>query len=233
MRLAVPAVAADIIQQTHTLIAGTTGAGKSVLLAHIITTIYSRRPDQAAVVLIDPKRIDLRPYKTAPHCIGYADTAPSALRVLRSVSAYMGRVYSDMADGGSTPASDLYIIIDELADLMLSSDGAAIADALQHIGQLGRAAKIHLIAATQQPQRAILPARIVTNFTARLALRCRSAIESRQIIDQSGAEKLPRHGRGIYITPDLLQPVTVDIPPSDGETVAALIAAWNTAQSPK
>lgn len=220
---------ADIMRQHHTLIAGTTGAGKSVVLNGLLYIAMCNPPEAAQLVLIDPKRVELSIYKRLPHCLTYAETPAQALDALRTASRILDRRLDEMKRRGLTQydGGGVYVIVDELADLVLNATYKCdILDLLQHIGTLGRAAGVHLIAATQAPSRQTLPARLAVNFTAQLALRCRSAIESRQIIQQTGAELLPEHGRGIYYTPKLMRAGYVNIEMIPRDTLADMAASW-------
>lgn len=206
----------DIIAAPHTLIAGTTGSGKSNVLNGIIRQIMTdRTPQTARLYLIDPKRVELSVYKNTAFVDEYTADSLYALAILDKAIAEIERRYKVMELQGIRDfhGTDIYIIIDELADLMISPENKEIRRKLQKIEQIGRAAAVHVIAATQAPNRQIIPANIVLNFTNRLALRCLSGIESRQIINVAGAEELPRYGQGLYLSPDGIE--RVDIPKTD------------------
>lgn len=190
-------LAETILKQTHTLIAGCTGCGKSVLLNDIIYSLPC--VTYAGIVLIDPKRVELRTYKRLPHTLLYADTAKEAENVLYKMCVLMDSRYSEMT-GKTYNGLPIYIIIDELADLFTADNARTIKKYLQRILQLGRAAGMHVITATQAPNRKIIPAEIVLNYTCRIGLHCLSPIESRQIIGVPGCEQLPKYGNAlIYI----------------------------------
>ncbi len=195
-----PALA--ITNAPHLLIAGTTGSGKSVLLHNLIECLLARfSPAVVDIALCDPKRVELNRYRKFPQCKSYARTPGEILGVLKLAAREMERRYKIMERRGARDwdGAQMYIIIDELADLMISPLRADIVTNMQHLLQLGRAAKIHIIAATQAPNRKIIPAELVLNFTDRLALRCLSSIESRQIIGVAGAEELPQYGAGLWL----------------------------------
>lgn len=202
----------DIIKAPHTLIAGTTGSGKSVLLNSIIYNIINSCDINTKLLLIDPKRIELSKYRKLPQVIQYANEAADSLEVLDFVINNIEYRYKLMEElnieeyNGST----FYLIIDELADLMISPQSKEIKLKLQKILQIARAAKIHVIACTQAPNRKIIDSSIVLNFTNRVALRCLSAIESRQIINVSGAELLPQYGKCLYLSPQGLKRMTIE-----------------------
>lgn len=182
----------ELLKANHILIAGTTGSGKSVMLNSLIYNII--RADKGQMFMIDLKRVELSIYK---HLATYVCTEPEeVVPLLRNVVDIMEKRYKKMQHQHlrMTKAEPIYVIIDELADLVTMKE---VLPLLIKIGRLGRAAKIHTICATQDPSRKTLPAAYMQNVTAALALRCRSDIESRQIIGVSGAEKLPRYGKGI------------------------------------
>ena len=215
----------DILNAPHTLIAGTTGSGKSVLLNGIIRELMETYiPEQKKLILIDPKRVELSQYKNTEFCTAYTSDYQTAITYLDNSIALIEDRYKAMERAGTkqTTQYHLYIIIDELADLMISPAAREIKLKMQKILQIGRAAGVHIIAATQAPNRKIIPAELVLNFTNRIALRCLSSIESRQIINISGAETLPKHGKGLYLSPDGVKRVTIPLTPDNAD----LIQKW-------
>lgn len=217
----------ELLKSTHLLIGGTTGCGKSVLINDIVLALLnSATPDTAAFVLIDPKRVELSRYKRLPFTIRYAQEPFEVIRVLSDTVRVMENRYKWMEEHGLTTFSGgtIYIIIDELADLMISPNRIQIRLLLQKILQLGRAARVSVIAATQAPNRRIIPAELVLNFTDRIALRCLSPIESRQIIGMSGAENLPKYGTGLYLNSEGVR--TVKITMATSEELQAKINYW-------
>lgn len=210
----------QIISAPHTLIAGTTGSGKSTLMNGIIKEFMNTN---AYMILLDPKSVELSLYKDCDKTIGYADKVDDIVYTLECIAETMEERYSDMKDKRIrfTDEEEIYVFIDELADLMISARKKEFLNTLQRILQKGRAAGIHVIAATQTPARKIIPAELVVNFTDRVALRCVSPIESRQIIDKTGAEKLPKHGKAIYRNGDGYREMTIPyISTEEAETVA-------------
>ena len=191
-----------ILGEHNTLIAGTVGSGKTVLENGVIYTLLKHYdPLSAQIAIIDPKQFELRHWSRVAHCRAYADTPEGALRVLDAVegvrefrSDYMKKRNLRKWNG-----SQVYLFIDELADLMTGQPkfSREFTEKLVKIMQLGRALNIHVIALTQQPRREVTPARLQVNFTCNVALHCRSAIESRQIIGEAGAENLPVYGKCI------------------------------------
>lgn len=185
----------ELSHATHTLIAGTTGSGKSTLIHSLISAILSQGAD---IGLIDPKRIELSPYE--PIARFYACEVKEAEEWLNGVIKAMEDRYTYMKSHKTRicPYKHLFIIIDELADLMVQ-DKKGISAKIQRITQLGRGCNIHVIAATQAPDRThTLPATMKLNFDSRIALRCAEPIESKQIIDRKGAEQLPKYGFCIW-----------------------------------
>jgi len=179
----------EVLSTPHALIAGTTGSGKSVCLNGIIYEILKRHPLTAQMVLFDLKRVELKRYKDAPHTLGFFSEPYEVIEALDAINEIIDWRYRQ-----EEVTSDIYVVIDELADT-LSVKGAL--ERVVRIGRIGRAARVHLICATQDPSRRTLKAQLMQNFTLCIALRCRSAIESRQIIGSKGAEMLPQYGHGI------------------------------------
>lgn len=216
-----------IINGAHTLIGGSTGCGKSVLLDTIICYILKDKPD-ASLILIDPKRVSLVKYKSlrqvgASYACEYLD---AKLWLEVSISLMEDR-YKQMQERGEVlyTGCDLYIIIDELADLMTMPDAKKeIKPLIQHIAQLGRAAKVHLICATQCPSRKIIPAEITLNFTEKIALRCDTEIESKQLIGRKGAECINDYGKAILRTKGRLYELPV--PKIADDVIQALIRTY-------
>ena len=188
----------ELLERPHVLIAGSTGSGKSVLLNSMIYTLLTYGPGEKQMMLIDPKRVELYSYKRVPHCMGYASETPDIIALLRKACEVMDERYRAMQPAGVKlfNGPDLYIVIDEFADMMIMSKDAE--PLVQRLAQLGRAARVHLWIATQAPNRAVLQANIVLNMTDRVALHCNDKMESRQIIGQPGAETLPDYGKAIY-----------------------------------
>lgn len=219
---------APLAAAPHLLIAGATGAGKSTAEHSLLYTISAlKNPRDTCFLLLDPKRVELAQWRKTRFCAAYADTPAGIVDLLRQANGKMDSCYSYLQRHGltETPAGDTYIVIDELADLMV--DRSVKDDCfrlLQRLAALGRAAHFHLIACTQAPSRAIIPAALTLNFTHKLALRCDSSIESRQVINTPGAELLPRYGRGILRSPDGLREMA--IPMTSASDLAARREFW-------
>lgn len=219
---------ADMAKQPHLLIAGATGSGKSVVINGIVGTLLTTCcPDTAAFILIDPKRVELVQYKRLPHVIRYASEPQDILLSLQQAMAIIDERYRAMQRKGtrSYDGGHVYVIIDELADLM-TTQGRAVKPLLQRICQVGRAARVHLIAGTQRPTTDVIPAAITVNIDARVGLRCRNAQDSRNILGTTGCETLPRYGQGYYLTPDGL--TLYNIPMLDESLLSGLVRYWTT-----
>ena len=217
----------DALRQSHILIAGATGSGKSVLLDNLIQAHFAGLTAGAA--LLDPKKVSFTKWTCDRRVIAHAVNDGAILATLRRLAALMDARYDNMMARGieKTDAPHVYIYIDELADLV--SAGGEVIQILTHLLRLGRAAGIHIIAATQDPSRRTLPAFIQQNFTAFFALRCRSAIESKQVIGYPGAENLPLYGYALYLSPDLYRPEKVKIDLQTPEQLQAAIYTGRTA----
>lgn len=196
-----------MLDQPHLLIAGATGSGKSVvingLIYHILCMSPRDVPGGGKLILIDPKRVELIQWRETPHCIRYASEPDTMLDALHYAMELTENRYKAMQDERSRKysGSDVYIIIDEFADLM-TTQRREVQPLIQRLAQIGRAARIHIILATQTPIRDVIPTVIKCNFDARVGLRARSEQDSRNILGRGGLEKLPKYGQGIYMDPD-------------------------------
>jgi S-DNA-T family DNA segregation ATPase FtsK/SpoIIIE len=217
----------NLLGQTHLLIAGATGSGKSVVINGMIATALNGSPADVQFVLIDPKRVELVDYRDLPHTIAYATDAFETLTALRMTVRIIEARFTEMQKRRikKYDGSDIYVVIDELADLMTTMKKQA-SPLLQRIAQIGRAAKVHLVAATQCPLASVIDTSIKCNIDARVALRTRSAQDSRNIIGQAGCEKLPRYGKAIYMNPDDPELDVVDVPMFDEAARIARVKFW-------
>lgn len=222
----------DMLQQPHLLIAGSTGSGKSVLINSLIYTALYKSPESVQFVFIDPKLVELKHYRNLPHCIKYASNIPDIVNTLEGCVRLMMSRYTQFAEGQTQSTQpDVFIVIDEFADLIQTADKTA-EDCIVRIARLGRAANIHLILATQSPCRQVITAAIKVNMVSRIALRCEEAIESRQIISTKGAETLPNYGYGLYRTPTIRQPQLVKVPMTPFNDLVGRVKWW-TKQNPQ
>lgn len=223
----VPAICLNMLKQPHLLIAGSTGSGKSVLINSLIYTALHSSPATVKFILIDPKRVELNSYAELPHVIHYAsEPYQIATALLSAVNLMEDRFKSLQKERlKEYDGSHVFVIIDEFADLMTTQKKQTL-PLLQRIAQLGRAARIHLIAATQRPTKDIVNGQIKVNMDSRVALRCPTAQDSRNIINVKGAENLPRYGYGIYLTPETIQPQLIEIPLTPDEDIERLTKYW-------
>lgn len=221
------AVCLDMLKQPHILIAGSTGSGKSVLINSLIYTALYNAPHRLQLVLIDPKRVELIDYKPLPHTITYASEPPDIAAALVGAVDTMEERYKRMQAAHMKKSSepDIYIIIDEFADLMTTQKRETMPQIIR-LAQLGRAANLHLILATQRPTRDIINGQIKVNLDSRIALRCPTAQDSRNIINTKGAETLPRYGFGYYLTPKGCE--LIKIPMTPPEELAARVEWWTS-----
>lgn len=207
-------VCTDFLQSPHLLIAGATGSGKSTLINSLMFSMLAHSPAKTAFILIDLKRVELQDYKQLPHTIAYADTVESATSVLKAVCTRIEQRYAEMqkAHLKRYTGAQIYIIIDEYADLIIKSH-RAIEPFISDIAILGRAAGVHLIIATQRPTRDIIGGAIAANLENRIALKTATPQDSRNIISVKGAEDLPPHGVGLWRNGFNLKPVKIPITP--------------------
>ena len=203
----------SVADMPHILIAGATGSGKSVLLnSMIVSMLYSCTPSTMQFVMIDPKKVELSKYDGLPHLTcpiikNHAD----AVQALENVCAEMDNRYNRMAAEGYKKASDmglpaLVVVIDELADLMLTSKYEC-EQSIIRIAQLGRAAGIHLIIATQRPTVNVITGLIKSNIPCKIALQTSSIRDSITILDHKGAESLTGKGDALLKLPDRVEEI--------------------------
>lgn len=215
----------DIISQNHCLIAGTTGSGKSNVINGIICELMLKKFNY--MVFIDLKRVELSRYKKLRQCYAIATEKADAIRILKKSIDIMNNRYKEMQRKRQTitDRNDIYIIIDELAELI---DGnKKVKELLKTLLRLGRAAKIHVIGATQSPNRQTIPADLTLNFTARVGLRCLNSIESRQVLNGfNGCENLPQFGQCLYFKPGYQYPELHQIPLTDENEIKKLVKHW-------
>lgn len=216
----------DLAKMPHCIIAGATGSGKSVCINTIVMSIlYNARPDEIQLLMVDPKKVELTSYSELPHMIAPVITEPqgayTALKWLvsemekryellkqlgvRNIDAFNTRsrnIDAEKALKIDVPEKLSYIvgIIDELADLMMSSNND-IETPIARIAQMARAVGIHLILATQRPSREVITGLIKANFPARISFKVASRINSQIVLDETGAESLLGNGDMLFLPP--------------------------------
>jgi S-DNA-T family DNA segregation ATPase FtsK/SpoIIIE len=212
-------VVADLSRMPHLLIAGTTGSGKSVCIASLTAClVMNNTPEDLRLVMIDPKMVELVRFNGLPHLYGRVETdLERILGVLRWTVAEMDRRYRLLEAThsrnlesynrkvrrrkGEPPLPHIILLIDELADLMMSAPDQT-EPALVRLAQMARATGIHLVVATQRPSTDVVTGLIKANFPARLSFAVASSVDSRVILDTVGAESLLGHGDMLFLPPE-------------------------------
>jgi S-DNA-T family DNA segregation ATPase FtsK/SpoIIIE len=207
-------VFADIAKMPHVLIAGATGSGKSICIhTLLLSLLYKNSPDDLKLIMIDPKRVELSIYDDIPHLISPVITKnKKAVGALKWAINEMDRRYEVLLEEGVRDIKSynsknnknmpyILIVIDELADLM-ASYGREVEGAIVRLAQMSRAVGIHLAVSTQRPSVEVITGLIKANITSRIALQVASGIDSRTIIDTSGAEKLLGNGDLLFVSSD-------------------------------
>ena len=247
-------VTADLAGMPHLLIAGSTGAGKSVAInAMIMSILYKATPDQVRLILVDPKRLELGNYEGVPHLYTPIITEPKlAANALRNAVREMERrlkllaakgvrnidQYNKLFDQGGTPslfdeASDekpipyIVIIIDELADLMML-DSSNVEESITRLAQMARAVGIHLVLATQRPSVDVITGLIKANFPARVSFRVATKVDSRTILDANGAEALLGKGDMLYLPSGSARVHRLHAPFVTEKEIAAVVEFWKS-----
>ncbi len=208
-------IIADLTKMPHLLVAGSTGAGKSVSINSMVMSIlYKASPKEVKMLMIDPKLLELSIYEDIPHLVAPVITNPkSAAEALRKMVFEMERRYRLLAEKGERNIESfnrkvadedqmpyIVVFIDELADLMFASS-REVEDSITRLAQMARAAGIHLIIATQRPSVDVITGIIKANFPARISFQVFSKIDSRTILDSQGAEKLLGKGDMLMMLP--------------------------------
>ena len=245
-------VTADLAGMPHLLIAGSTGAGKSVAInAMIMSILYKATPEQVRLILVDPKRLELGNYEGVPHLYTPIITEPKlAANALRNAVREMERrlkllaskgvrnidQYNRLFDKGDTPSlfdedSDdkpipyIVIIIDELADLMML-DSHNVEESITRLAQMARAVGIHLVLATQRPSVDVITGLIKANFPARVSFRVATKVDSRTILDANGAEALLGKGDMLYLPSGSARVHRLHAPFVTEKEIAAVVEFW-------
>ncbi|MBI2098786.1 MAG: DNA translocase FtsK, partial [Candidatus Wildermuthbacteria bacterium] len=210
---------ADIDKAPHFLIAGSTGSGKSIMIhSLLIALLYKNSPETLRLILIDPKRVELSMYNDLPHLVSPVITeAKKAVGVFRWAISEMERRYEMLLRAGSRDVQSynkkypeeslpyILIVIDELADLMVSY-GREVEGSIVRLAQMARATGLHLVLSTQRPSVEVVTGLIKANITSRIALQLPSQVDSRTVLDTSGAEKLLGGGDMLFVSSELSKP---------------------------
>jgi DNA segregation ATPase FtsK/SpoIIIE, S-DNA-T family len=215
-------IVTDLDKMPHILVAGQTGSGKSVMINTILTSLlYRNSPADLKLILVDPKRVELKPYDDIPHLLTPVIVEPEkCISALKWAVAEMERRYRALADERKRNIAEynslkqeegmpyIVIVIDELADLMMMA-ARDVEALIVRIAQKARAVGIHLVLATQRPSVDVITGLIKANVPARIAFTTASQVDSRTIIDQVGAEKLLGQGDMLFQTADMPKPKRV------------------------
>ncbi|HEU5481008.1 MAG TPA: DNA translocase FtsK 4TM domain-containing protein, partial [Candidatus Tumulicola sp.] len=229
----------DLCKMPHLLVAGATGAGKSVCLNTIIASLLvSATPDQVQLLMIDPKRVELTVYNGIPHLIKDVIADPRlAAGALFEMTKEMDSRYERFAKSGVRKIEEytakhpdetlpyVVIVIDELADLMLVAP-AKVETTIMRLAQLARATGIHLVVATQRPSVDVITGLIKANIPSRIAFAVSSQADSRVVLDMNGAERLLGRGDMLYLPIDAPKPVRAQGALISGGEVARLVEFW-------
>ena len=243
-------VIGDIATLPHVLIAGTTGSGKSVCTnALIISLLYKSTPDEVRFIMVDPKMVELAPYNGIPHLLIPVVTDPKkAAGALQWAVFEMMKRYKSFSELGVKKLEEynrlagtsedmetmpsVVVVIDELADLMLVA-AKEVEESICRVAQMGRAAGVHLVIATQRPSSDVITGLMKANIPSRIAFAVASSLESRIILDQTGAEKLVGKGDMLYAPLGGGKPTRVQgcfISPKEIEQVVEFVKQTGEAQ---
>lgn len=216
-------IIADLKNMPHLLIAGATGSGKSVgMNTFLISLLYQNSPLDLKLILVDPKKVELRDYNSIPHLLTPVINDPEKASIaLRWCVAEMNRRYQACADKGKRNITDynadksieekmstIVVVIDELSDLMMSA-GKEVEASICRIAQMARAVGMHLVIATQRPSVDVITGLIKANIPSRIAFAVSSSIDSRTVLDSTGAEDLLGKGDMLYLPSGKTKPVRV------------------------
>ncbi|MCK4631840.1 MAG: DNA translocase FtsK 4TM domain-containing protein [candidate division Zixibacteria bacterium] len=233
----------DLTKLPHLLIAGATGSGKSVCINVVVTSLlYRLHPHQVRFIMIDPKMLELSIYAGIPHLARPVVTKPKrAERVLAEAVAEMEKRYRKLANASVRNIEDfnakqdnpeqqlpyIVIMVDELADMLMSSSSSRTELLITRLAQMARAVGIHLILATQRPSVDVITGLIKANFPARMAFQVSSKVDSRTIIDGNGAEKLLGNGDMLFLYPGQPEPIRIHGAYVRSEETTSIVEAIN------
>ena len=242
-------IVGNIARLPHVLIAGTTGSGKSVCTNSLIVSIlYKSTPDEVRFIMVDPKMVELAPYNGIPHLLIPVVTDPkkaagalqwAVFEMMKRYKMFSEKGVKDLAGYNALAKTDedvkklptVVVVIDELADLMLVA-AKEVEESICRVAQMGRAAGMHLVVATQRPSADVITGLMKANIPSRIAFAVASSMESRIILDTPGAEKLvgkgdmlysplgdskPTRVQGCFITPEEIERVVAFVKDAAGE----------------
>ncbi|MBS96295.1 MAG: cell division protein FtsK [Chloroflexi bacterium] len=236
----------DLRKLPHLLIAGSTGSGKSVCINTLLVSMIAKMtPDKLRLLLIDPKRVELTPFNGIPHLISPVVVEPDeAVKSLKGLLEEMIRRYKILEEIGVRnidsyinhpkafePMPYLVIAIDELADLMMTAP-YEVEQTLTRLAQLGRATGIHLIVATQRPSVDVVTGLIKANFPSRISFAVVSQVDSRTILDSSGAERLLGKGDMLFLSSDFPKAQRVQGAYLSDQEINKLVNYWSSQEGP-
>ncbi len=237
-------LALDLAAMPHLLIAGATGSGKSVCINSLVASLLmTRPPDELRMIMVDPKRVELTPFNGIPHLVMPVIVEPDEVQpALRGLITEMSRRYKLMEEMGvrniagynakaNEPMSFLVLIVDELADLMMTG-GLEVEQQLVRLAQLGRAAGIHMVLATQRPSVKVVTGLLKANVPARVAFAVASQVDSRVILDGGGAEALMGKGDLLLLNNDFPKARRGQGTLVYDEEMDRLIEFWRNQQGP-
>ncbi|OGF68322.1 MAG: hypothetical protein A2Y62_10260 [Candidatus Fischerbacteria bacterium RBG_13_37_8] len=251
----------DLQAMPHLLIAGVTGSGKSVAINSLIcSTLYKATPDEVKFILIDPKRVELKLYDKIPHLlvpvIWEAKQAANALKWLvkemvnrhkklaeynvRNIAQYNTMIETDLEEMDlpletkqeMKPLHYITLIIDELADLMMLAQ-AEVEESIQRLAQMARAVGIHLILATQRPSVDVITGVIKANFPCRISFKVSTRVDSRTVLDVTGAEQLLGKGDMLFIPPGMPRLLRIHGSYISEKEIHRLVNFWNRQMEPQ
>lgn len=232
-------VTGDLARMPHLLVAGATGSGKSVCINSLIASLLvARTPDQVELILIDPKQVEMSQYRGLPHLrLPVVTDMEKVVATLRWAVLEMEKRYTRFSEVGARnivafnerfpedKLSYLVVVIDELADMMMTA-ADDVERLICRLAQLGRAAGVHLVVATQRPSVDVLTGLIKANLPTRIAFAVSSQTDSRVILDHSGAERLLGRGDALYQPGDEMNPKRVQGAFVSDEEIEALCQHW-------